>query len=221
MRIVIFANGLLNQPELLKAQLRPGDHIFCADGGTHNALQLGLTPEAIIGDLDSLSPDVIEQMEQKGVAIHRHPANKDHTDLELALKQAIARQPNEVLVVTALGGRIDQMLANILVLTRSEYASTHLSLADGPQWATIIRAPQRRTIQGHPGDTLSLVPLTPEVTQVTLTGVKWPLEQATLRMGSTWSISNQLTGPQATVQIGRGMVLLVQFNQKYEEDLRK
>jgi len=59
------------------------------------------------------------------------------------------------------------------------------------------------------------------VTQVTLTGVKWPLEQATLRMGSTWSISNQLTGRQATVQIGRGMVLLVQFNQRYEEALRK
>ena len=132
-RIIIFANGELNNPDLLKARLRPTDQIFCADGGTRHALALGLTPDAIIGDLDSLPQDVVKQMQSAGVSIHRHPVNKDHTDLELALEMAVAQQPEEIMLVTALGGRLDQILANILLFTRPAYASTRLTLVDGPQ----------------------------------------------------------------------------------------
>ena len=117
-RIVIFANGVLNQPDLLRARLRPTDHIFCADGGTRHALALGLTPEAIVGDLDSLPAKIVSQMERAGVTIHRHSVEKDYTDLELALALAVTNKPDEILLVTALGGRLDQMLANLLLLIR-------------------------------------------------------------------------------------------------------
>jgi thiamine pyrophosphokinase len=212
-RIVIFANGQLDQPNLLHRRLRPTDHIFCADGGTAHALALGLTPQAIIGDLDSLAPDTVARMAAAGVAIHRHPVRKDQTDLELALQLAVAEQPSEILLVAALGGRLDQMLANILLLTRPEYASVQLSLADGPQWATVVRSGQTLTLTGRPGDILSLIPLTPMVTEVTLTGVEWPLTGATLSFGSTFSISNALAGLQADLHIGQGVLLLVQIEQ--------
>ena len=211
-RIVIFANGQLNQPDLLRAQLHPTDRIFCADGGTYHALALGLTPEAIIGDLDSLAPETVVDMEAKGVTIQRHPAHKDETDLELALRLAIAENPAEILLVTALGGRLDQMLANIMLLTRPEYASTSLTLLDGPYWAKLLRSHQSLVINGRPGDTLSLVPLTPMVSGVNLYGVEWPLEQATLSLGSTLTISNTLSDAQAAVQIGEGLVLVVHFD---------
>ncbi len=210
-RIVIFANGNLTEPNSLRQRLRADDRIFCADGGTAHALALGLTPEAIIGDLDSLSPDLIAQMEAAGIAIYRHPVRKDQTDLELALQLAAAEQPDEILLVTALGGRLDQMLANIFLLTRPEYDSVQLTLVDGPQWARVLRPHQTLTVTGQPGDTLSLVPLTPTVEQVNLTGVEWPLMGATLTFGSTWSISNALTASQATIQIGEGLVLVVQI----------
>jgi len=219
-RIVIFANGILNQPELLQAQLQSSDRIFCADGGTQHALALGLIPEVIIGDLDSLPPEIVSQMEAAGVTIHRHPEDKDQTDLELALALAVAEKPKEILLVTALGGRLDQMLANILLLTHPDYASVRLILIDGPQWATLLRDHQAITIEGQPGDTLSLIPLSPTVHQVHLTGVTWPLTEATLSFGSTLTISNVLTEVQAKVQIGEGIVLLVHFNKRYEEDLR-
>jgi thiamine pyrophosphokinase len=210
-RIVIFANGVFSQPGLLRAHLRPDDRIFCADGGARHALALGLTPEAIIGDLDSLAAELIMELEKAGVTIHRHPVDKDRTDLELTLELAVAEQPDEIVLVTALGGRLDQMLANIMLLTRPEYAPVKLSLVDGPQWATLLRSHQATSIMGRPGDTLSLIPLTPTVTQVTLTGVKWPLRQATLSLGSTWSISNELAGQSAGVRIGEGLVLVVRI----------
>lgn len=208
-RIVIFANGLLTEPDSLRRQLRPDDLIFCADGGTVHALALGLTPQAIIGDLDSLPDELVSRMEAAGVTIHRHPTNKNETDLELALQLAVAQKPDEILVVTALGGRLDQALANILLLTRPEYAPVRLTLVDGPQSATVLRPHQSMILTGQPGDTLSLIPLTPIVQQVTLSGVEWLLHEAMLTFGSTWSISNAMAVSQANIQIGEGMVLVV------------
>jgi thiamine pyrophosphokinase len=216
-RIVIFANGILTEPNSLRRRLRSDDWIFCADGGTVHALALGLTPQAIIGDLDSLSSELISQMEAVGVTIYRHPAHKNQTDLELALQLAVVEEPDDILVVTALGGRLDQTLANILLLTRPEHASARLTLVDGPQSATVLRPHQTLTLAGQPGDTLSLVPLTPTVQQVNLSGVKWPLSEATLTFGSTWSISNVLITPQASIQIGEGMVLVVHIESVDDE----
>lgn len=210
-RIVIFANGILTEPDRLRRRLRPDDRIFCADGGTVHALTLGLTPQVIIGDLDSLAPDLVTEMAAAGVTIHRHPVRKDQTDLELAFQVAMAERPDEILLVTALGGRLDQMLANILLLTRPEYALARLTLVDGPQSVRVLRSHQAVTLTGQPGDTLSLVPLTPTVEQVNLTGVEWPLAAATLTLGSTWSISNVLAGSEACLQIGEGMLLVVQI----------
>ncbi len=218
-RVVIFANGIVSQPELLRHHLHPNDHIVCANGGTQHALALGLIPDIIIGDLDSLAPEVVAQMEQAKVTIQRHPVAKDKTDLELALDYAIAQQPTEIMLVTALGGRLDQMLANILLLTRPEYALVRLTLADGPQWAVLLRSQQSLTVPGQPGDTLSLIPLSPTVTGVEISGVQWPLLGVTLLLGSTLTISNKFLDKQATVQIDEGLVLLVHFNKTFEEIL--
>lgn len=208
-RIVIFANGLLNEPDSLRRRLRSDDHFLCANGGTVHAVALGLTPQAIIGDLDSLPTDLILQMEAAGTAIYRHSTHKDQTDLELAFQLAVAENPDEILVVTALGGRLDQTLANIFLLARPEYASIPFTLVDGAQSATLLRSHQALILSGRPGDTLSLIPLTASVQQVNLTGVEWPLHEATLTFGSTWSISNALTAPQANIQIGEGLILIV------------
>jgi thiamine pyrophosphokinase len=216
-RIVIFANGNLTEPDRLRRRLRPTDRIFCADGGTVHALALGLTPELIIGDFDSLPPDLVAEMEAAGVSFQRHPARKDQTDLELAFQTAVAEGVDEILLVTALGGRLDQMLANIFLLARPEYASVRLTLVDGSQSATVLGSHQTLTLTGQQGDTLSLVPLTPTVQQVNLSGVEWPLVEATLTFGSTWSISNAFTNPQATVQIGEGMVLVVHIERGFKE----
>jgi thiamine pyrophosphokinase len=216
-RILIFTNGDLREPEQLQRRLDPSDRIFCANGGTRHALALGLTPETIIGDLDSLEADLIAHMESAGVSLQRHPVRKDKTDLELALDIAVKQQPDEILIIAAWGSRLDQSLANLLLLTRLEYASVRLSLVHGLQWATVLRSHQSVTVKGQVGDTLSLIPLSPQITQVNMSGVEWPLEQATLSLGSTWSISNKLADPLARIQIGQGLGVLVHIDRAFEE----
>lgn len=220
-RIIIFANGILNYPELLKAQLRPSDRIFCADGGTRHALLLGLTPDVIVGDLDSLPPEIVSQMEAIGVSIHNYPSDKDKTDLELTLEMAVAAQPEEIIVVSALGGRLDQMLGNILLLAQPKYASIRLSLLDGPQQATVLRGHQSITVKGQPGDTLSLIPLSATVDGVTISGVVWPLSKATITFSSTWTMSNRMKDRQATVKIGQGTALVIHSDKNSEDILRR
>src|SRR5512145_700860 len=111
-RCIILANGEL--PDLLAARslLRPGDIILAADGGMRHAAALGVRPAAIIGDLDSAAPDWKARAEA-GTDIVLYPKDKDETDLELALAYAIEQGHQEIVIVGALGGRLDQTLGNL------------------------------------------------------------------------------------------------------------
>ena len=215
-RIVIFANGELKQSEIVKREIRSTDRIFCANGGTRHALSMGLRPEVIVGDLDSLAADLVSDLTAGGTKLLRYPEDKDQTDLELALGVAVAEKPEEILLVAALGGRLDQMLANILLLTRPEYGSVRLTITEGHQRASLLRGPLNVPINGRAGSTVSVIPLSPVVEQVTLTGVKWPLNDKTLTFGSTLTISNTLTDPRAFIRVGQGQVLLVQLDSNQE-----
>jgi thiamine pyrophosphokinase len=208
-RVIIFANGILNQPERLRRHLRPTDRIFCADGGTRHALALNLIPHVVVGDMDSLDFDLQSKLEAAGVRFEIHPAGKDETDLELAIRLAIAEGATEVDLLAVLGGRLDQSLANLMLLAQPEWASIRLRAIEGDETAWAVRGGQTVTIEGTAGDALSLVPLTPRVTGVTLAGVEWPLQNSSLRFGSTLTISNVLTAPVARLQVEEGVVLVV------------
>lgn len=209
-RVVIIANGHLPDPVKARRHIHPGDRIICADGGVHHAHAMGLTPDVVVGDLDSLDPNLRAELEAAGVRFEIHPVRKDETDLELALRLSIAEGATEVDVLAVLGGRLDQSLANLLLLARPEWSSARVRVIEGNETAWPIRGGQTTTIAGAIGDTLSLVPLTPIVTGVTLEGVEWPLQDATLHFGSTLTISNALAAPVARLRVGEGLILVVQ-----------
>jgi thiamine pyrophosphokinase len=206
---VIIANGPLPNPAQLRPHLRPEAWLICADGGAHHAHALGLTPDLVIGDMDSLDPALRAELEAADVPFEVHPVNKNETDLELALAWAIERGATAIDVLAVLGGRLDQSLANLLLLTRPEWASARLRAIAAEEVAWPVRGGERITIPGSVGDRLSLVPLSPQVTGVTFEGVKWPLREASLPLGSTWGISNELIAPPAHLEIGEGLVLVV------------
>jgi len=209
MRTVIFVNGEINNPEQVKAILRENDRIICADGGTRHALALGLTPHAVVGDLDSLEPGQRRQLEAIGCRMIVYPRRKDETDLELALSYAITTGADEILILGALGDRLDQTLANLLLLARPEWSAAQLVLADGHQKATVVR--RHLAIQGAVGETISLIPLSPIVTGITTQGLEWTLRDDELRFGSTRGISNVMTAPEAHVWVGAGVLLVIQM----------
>ena len=209
-RTVIIANGHLADPAEARRHIRPGDQVICADGGTHHARVMGIRPDVVVGDLDSLDPDLCSDLQAAGVRFEVHPKRKDETDLELALHLAVAEGADEIEILAMLGGRVDQSIANLLLLARPEWASAWVRVAaEKGQTAWPVWGGQETTIEGVPGDLLSLVPLAPLVVGVTLEGVEWPLQGATLRFGSTLTISNRLTAPMARLRVKEGLVLVV------------
>jgi thiamine pyrophosphokinase len=217
-RTIIIANGHLADPAKARQRIRPDDRVICANGGTHHARLMGLTPDVIVGDLDSLDPSLCHELEAAGVRFVVHPPHKDETDLELALSLAITEGAEEIEILAMLGGRLDQSLANLLLLARPEWASAWVRVTEGDQTAWPVRGGQTTTIEGTRGDLLSLVPLTPQATGVSLEGVEWPLHAATLCFGSTLTISNTLTATTARLRVEDGLVLVIHQSTDREEE---
>ena len=208
-KTIIFANGILSEPAQCQTPIAPDDTLICADGGTRHALALGLTPHLVVGDMDSLPPSDQQTLTSRGVELIRHPVDKDQTDLELAFEVAVDRGATEILLLTALGGRLDQQLANILLLTRPEWQHVRLSLAEGRQRAWLLRGPDELTLSGSPGDTLSLVPLSQTLTGLDLEQVAWPLCNKTVSLGSTLTISNRFLAKSVTIRAKSGLGLVI------------
>ena len=210
-RAVLFVNGELRNPARVKQMLRPSDYLVCVDGGLHHLKSMGLRPHLLIGDLDSTSADEVKELEQKGVRIQRYPVDKDETDLELALQEMLKAGYRNLRLIAALGGRMDQALGNLFLLTRLELSGCDVRLEDGCEEAFIIRT--REMILGQDGDIVSLIPLAGNVTGVATTGLRYPLHGETLRFDRTRGISNVLLENQAVVVVESGILLAIHTRQ--------
>jgi thiamine pyrophosphokinase len=202
-RIIIFANGDLPDLEKARALLHEDDFIIAADGGTRHALALGLTPNFIIGDMDSFN---VERL-TLNVQVLQFPRDKNETDLELAIQHALTLNPEKVIILAALGGRLDQTLGNIALLNNVERLTLNVCLDDGIEEVFFCR--DRCEIMGTVGDTVSLIPWQEEATGVVTTNLKWPLQNEILYPQKTRGISNEMLGDAATVQIKSGLLLIV------------
>lgn len=209
MRAVIFVNGVVETYETLATWLRTDDFRIAADGGTRHCLALDLLPHVVVGDLDSLPSETVAHLSEQSVEIERHPVRKDKTDLELAIERAVREGAQEILLLGALGGRLDQTLANLLVLARRDWP-VPIALAAGDQMVRMVRGGETFQLQGAPGSTVSVLPLSHQVTGITYTGLEYPLEDATLTLGSTRGVSNVIVQSPATVRVETGLLAVVQ-----------
>jgi thiamine pyrophosphokinase len=206
LRAVIFANGAHSYPQVDRSHLRPDDWLIAANGGARYCQALGLKPTVLIGDFDSLEPWERQQIEQSGATLVAHPARKDETDLELALRYAVEGGADEILVLGGLGDRWDQSFANLLLPASPKLADTRIRLVDGPQEVTLLRAGETLTISGQPGDKVSLIPVRGDAYGVTARGLEYPLDGDILQFGVTRGISNVLLGEQATFHLKQGLL---------------
>jgi thiamine pyrophosphokinase len=205
MRAIIFANGNAPDPEIVKLWTAQTDLIIAADGGARNALSVGVLPHVVIGDLDSLDAADRAQLDRSGVQLIVYPAHKDYTDLELALRHARKQHATEIVIFGALGGRWDQSLANLLLLTLPELAHIPTRIVDHDLTVQVIR--DRAEINGAAGDTLSLIALQGDAHGVTIEGCEYPLNDASLPFGATLGISNVLAQNTAKITVKQGQIL--------------
>lgn len=206
-RIVIFANGDLPDLEKARAILNSDDFIVAADGGTRHALALGCTPNVVIGDLDSITKGTQHKMEQDGVEIIQFSRNKNETDLELAIKHALHLNPAQIIIVAALGNRLDQTLGNISLMNDPQLSGFDIRLEDGVEEVFFCR--NQAEVQGGSGDIVSLIPWQGDVTGVVTSGLKWPLHGETLYSNKTRGVSNEMTDETASIQVKSGLLLVM------------
>ncbi len=209
MRAVIFANGKFKKSATVRSNLRDHDLVIAADGGAQHCLDLGLKPNAVIGDMDSIPPKLINELKVQGTQIIVYPRDKDQTDLELALHYAVEQGVQEVLLFGLMGGRLDLSLANLMLLAKEDWNSLSLVVSDEPDTAYLMRDHSTISLDGRPGDIVSLIPLSNQVTNVSTSGLRWPLDNADLMMGNTISVSNEILETSARVKIGHGKMLLI------------
>ncbi len=208
MRAVIFANGEVGDTEFARSQLEPNDLIVAVDGGLVYAISAGVTPAIIVGDLDSAPSELVQIAERRGAEILRHPVRKDQTDLELALDLPQIESADEIVVLGALGGRLDHALANILLLAR-DYNGTKPPIRLLAPGYELCVAGHRLTLIGSPGDLVTLIPISAQVTDISTDDLEYPLRGESLARGSSRGVSNVMTLSEATISRGEGILLVV------------
>lgn len=207
--VLIFAHGDLNPGIMVQRALSlPDVYVIAADGGAGAAISCEIQPRLVIGDMDSVDPKLLGNLEAKGTEIRRYPAEKDLTDLELALLAAVELDAEKIRVLGALGGRLDHTLSNIYLLALPELAGRDVRLVAGNQEAWLM-PPGEAVISGMKGDTLSLVPLNGAVEGVETENLYYPLRAETLKFGPARGVSNVMTADRAIVRSRRGELLII------------
>jgi thiamine pyrophosphokinase len=209
MKCVIFANGPLKLDTLTEQAIQRHDLVLATDGGAVHCHSLGIKPDIVVGDMDSIPESLLTQLRQQGVEIFTFPQRKNQTDLELAIDLAIEREMEEITILGALGERWDMSIASIMLLATARFAKTQMTLRAGSTTLFCLRGPDRKQFAGCPGDRLSLIPISGPVAGVTLQGLEYPLTNHPIPLGSTLGISNIVTGPQVALTIQKGILLCV------------
>jgi len=204
---VILAHGDLTFTAEVEDLVRRADLLIAADGGSLHAVAHGWWPQLLIGDLDSTPPEVRDQLAAHGAEVRPYSPRKDETDTELALHAALAHGADEIILLGAIGDRLDHSLANIFLLALPAAAGARVALVTGRQRLLVIR--DRAEIHGHVGDLVSLLPLGGDVRGIRTMGLEYPLQGETLPFAIPRGISNVLTAPVAVVSVESGMLLAI------------
>jgi thiamine pyrophosphokinase len=217
MKAIIVADGEVPQPGTsLDALLAPdpdGTLVIAADGGVRKAAKLGLAPDLVMGDGDSLGSEDVARLRASGTEVHLFPAEKDESDTELALREALARGARSIVVLGAFGGdRLDHTLANLALLSLPELLGRDVSMSDGGASVRLVGSRDGSggtRIAGARGDLVSLFPVDETVDGVTTKGLRYPLHNEALHLGPSRGLSNELVDPMAEITTARGRLLVV------------
>lgn len=187
------------------------DLILAVDGGANHCETCEVTPDIILGDFDSIHPELLKAYQNTGIESISYPTQKDATDLELALNYATERGATNILLLGILGGRWDMSLSNILLTTQKKYNNTNISLAGPDCIFCVLQGGQKMTIKNGIDQSVSFLPIKGTIEGLTLKGFQYELENDLIEFGSSLGISNVIQKDTATVYHSSGILLCIRY----------
>ncbi len=188
--------------------------MVAADGGARKADRAGLRPDLAVGDADSLGPDGLAEVRSAGIPFEPVAAEKDESDLELAVLSAVARGATSLTILGALGGpRLDHALANAWLLAHPALLGRPTVLLDASLRLRLLDAssgPASVDLVGAPDDIISLLPFGSDAEGVTTDGLQYPLRDEPLRIGPARGLSNVRLAAEARVSLRSGRLLVIE-----------
>ncbi|MCI9487944.1 MAG: thiamine diphosphokinase [Lachnospiraceae bacterium] len=212
MKIVIVAGGDVD-PSSAAGFLGDygADCVIAVDGGLERTERLGLTPDCIVGDFDTVSRPVLDRYRKMGIPFEAHKPEKDYTDTELALTYGLSLPGvSEIAILGGLGRRFDHALANVQILLHALKKRIPCSIVDACNRISLLDGPvdlERSRIWGR---YISLIPFTERVTGITLTGFKYPLKEAVFTQGGSLGVSNELIAERGRISFREGILIYVE-----------
>jgi len=183
------------------------DLVIAADGGLEAARAAGIGIDLVVGDMDSVDPVLLAEVEAEGVAVERHPGDKDESDLELALTAALDRGATTVRVVVGAGGRLDHAVANLAVITSPRWAAAEVEAVIGESRGWVVRG--RRILPLVAGDHVALLPVGGDAIGVSTEGLVYPLSDERLDAHRARGIANEVLTDQPSVVVSEGVLLVL------------
>ena len=193
------------------AHLADAEMVIAADSGAAWLTRVGVRPDLVIGDMDSIDPALLDRLAMEGTTVERHAADKDQSDGELALDRAVEAGADDVLILGALGGdRIDHELSNLLMLADPRWRGRRLRIVRDGTTVRALRAGERLELEAEPGDFVTLLALAADAAGVRTEGLLFPLRGETLELGRSRGLSNQVDHVPASVSLDGGTLLVIE-----------
>jgi thiamine pyrophosphokinase len=205
--VLILANGPWIGDVDARRRAAAARFVIAADGGFAKALAAGARVDLVVGDFDSLDPDRWEELARSGADVRQYPAAKDWSDLELALDEALKRKPDEIVILGALGRRLDHELTNIHLLERGLSEHVPVILVDGSQSVRLVDD-SHEVAGAAVGDLVSLIPISESV-RATTSGLAYPLRDEVLQRAASRGVSNVVSSLPVTVDVSSGRLLVI------------
>jgi thiamine pyrophosphokinase len=205
--ILIVVGGDRVPEELLRHAALKAEVVIAADRGAWYCLQAGIIPDLVVGDMDSIPEEALEELQAGKVTILTFSPYKDKTDTQIALEVALKRGAREIEILSGIGSRFDHSLANVHLLHLALKAGLRARIVSERQIIFLIEG--ECTLTNEEGTTISFLPLGMMASGITLKGFAYELDDATMEIGLPWGVSNVITDQHALVRVREGILIAV------------
>lgn len=210
MKVCIVLNGKIKNYKKTKEIIisENYDYIIGADGGCNHLYKMNLTPDYIIGDLDSVDEEVISYYKSKNIPLKKYPTHKNETDSEICVYLAKELNAKKIDFFATLGGRIDHTLANIGLMNYVKNMNITPRILTTEEEILIVKN-EEITLKGNKGDVVSVISILGESKGVTLENMEYPLENSKIGYLSSLGVSNVMLGDKCKIKIEDGCALII------------